>query len=194
MSSIQIFRSSIATPIAFVFLQLTVVSVVSAQTDDTTARFLNDFESMQGNGEQVLLALPERPGAWEVSRPSTTPILLETVESTDRRTHVVKLDGKVYRASTPLEGSRSHIAFDPIRKRFKGLLSSIRVEVSTNIDAMVLAETVDAKRITTFQKLGFHILELPEDVHPGDAVKAIQRLAGQPKATVRTRSMKLEWR
>lgn len=194
MSSIQIFRTSIATTVALVFLHLTVVSGVSAQTDDTTAPFTNVLEFMQGNGKQVLLALPERPGAWEVSRPSTTSMLLETVESTTRRTHVVKLDGKAYRASTPLEGSRSYIAFDPIRKRFKGLLSSIRVEVTTNIDATVLAETVDAKRITTFRKLGFHIIELPEDVHPVDAVKAIQRLAGQPKVTVRTRSMKLVWR
>ena len=194
MGSIQILRSSIATVLALIFFQLTAMSGVHAQTDNATAHSLSVHEFVEIDGERSLLALPVRPGIWQVSRPTSSTMLLETFESESSRRYVVTLEGKTYRASTPLHGTRSRIAFDPLRKRFIGLLPSIRVDLNENVDVEVLAETVDALRVTTFRELGFHIIELPEDVHPVDAIKAIQRLDSKPKATVRTRGMKLEWR
>ena len=194
MKSIQHLEDKRARTIGLVFFLLIAMSGVHAQTSDSTAQILDIQTLTQSDGKRALLTMPARPGAWQVSGAKSTQMLLEIFESENSRKHSVKLEGKIYRASTPLKGTRSRIAFDPLRKRFVGLLPSIRVELNTNIDAATLAEVVDAGRITTFRKLGFHIIELPEDVHPVDAVKTIQRLACEPNATVRTRAMKLEWR
>lgn len=194
MSSIQHLENNRAREIGLVFYLLIAMSGVHAQTSDSTAQILDIQTLTQNDGKRALLTMPERPGAWQVSGARTTQMLLEIFESENSRKHTVKLEGKIYRASTPLTGTRSRIAFDPLRKRFVGLLPSIRVELNTHVDAATLAEAVDARRVTTFRELGFHIVELPDKVHPVDAVKAVQGLVGQPKASVRTRGMKLEWR
>ena len=179
---------------SFVCLQLILISSVGAQTADAVDNIFGDLEITSYDGRQDLLVLPSRPGIWESNRASAKSFTLEILEFEDRRRHFVTLGDKTYQSSTPLEGTWSRIAFDLERKRFIGILPSIRIEFVGREEAELVAETVSARRVTMFQKLGFYIVELPEELHPLEAINAIRRLPGQPKATVRARRFKVEWR
>lgn len=117
-----------------------------------------------------------------------------TYDTSARRVHEVSVDGATYRASTPLEGSTARIAFDPARGSFVELLPSLRVELGAGASLQTVAEAVDAVRVTRFDSLGFAIVELPDDLHPADALARLTQLPGPPAATLRLRGPDLEWR
>lgn len=115
-------------------------------------------------------------------------------ETSSRRIHVVSVDGETYRAATPLDGPRSTIAFDPVRRAFAPLLPSIRVELDGGVRLDAVEATLGAVRIAVFESLGFAIVDLPSDLHPADAVERVRALPGQPDAAVRLRRPGIEWK
>ena len=111
-----------------------------------------------------------------------------------RRIHVVTFEGDTFRAATPLDGPRSWIVFDPVRRAFASLLPSIRIELDAGLQLDAIATEVSATGVTVFESLGFAIVDLPEDLHPADAVARVRELPGQPDAAVRLRGPRIEWR
>lgn len=111
-----------------------------------------------------------------------------------RRIHVVTHEGKTYRAATPLEGPFSRAVFDPVRRKFWSLLSSIRVELGEDAQPEAWADAIGAVGVTVFERLGFAIFHLPADLHPAEAVARVGDLPGEPVAQVRLRAPRIEWK
>ena len=134
-----------------------------------------------------------------VGRPSSLAVASATAaarsfETASHRIHEVAVDGEIYRAATPLEGPRSRIVFDPVRRKFASLLPSIRLELGTDVDAEAVGDAIGALQVTVFMRLGFAVLDLPGDLHPADAVDRVRQLPGRAEASVRLRGPPLEWR
>ncbi len=144
------------------------------------------------DGREVLV-LPDAIGNPLVPA-QRAPIAVRTWETAERRYHAVEFDGETFTASTPLQGPRSRIVFDPARRTFSALLPSVRVELEQGVRAEAIAAVVDATRITVFEALGFAIVDLPPDLHPADAISRLQRLPGPPRATLRLSAPPIEWR
>ena len=115
-------------------------------------------------------------------------------ETNLQRVHIVVFDGKTFRASTPLAGPSSRIVFDPSRRTFVQLLPSIRVELEDDIHLDSIARAVGAEKMTFFETLGFAIIDLPETLHPTEAIARLAAHPEQPKATIRLRGPGIEWR
>ena len=115
-------------------------------------------------------------------------------ETDFRRIHVVTFEGETFRAAAPLDGPRSWIVFDPDRRRFASLLPSIRIELKAGPRLDAVAAELGATGVTVFDALGFAIVDLPEDLHPADAVARVRDLPGHPDARVRLRGPRIEWR
>ena len=146
-----------------------------------------------------LIVLHPRGSEASPRRPSTPATELpgfaaQSHEVGRQRIHVVELDGETHRAVTPINGPRSRIVFDPARRTFASLLPSIRVELDGVVNADAVSVELDATRVTVFESLGFAIMELPDDVHPVDAVRRVRNLSGGPTATVRLRAHQIDWK
>ena len=141
-----------------------------------------------------LVALPSYAGSADVLKTASAGFAAQSFEAAERRIHVVTYEGETFRAATPLEGPRSWIAFDPDRRAFASLLPSIRVELDAGLELDAVATEVGATGVTVFESLGFAIFDLPEDLHPADAVARAQALPGQADAAVRLRGPRIEWR
>ena len=110
------------------------------------------------------------------------------------RIHVVTFDGETFRASTPMDGPSSRIVFDPAQRKFVQLLPSIRVELEDYARLDAIAGLIGATRATAFESLGFAIVDLPETLHPVEAIEMLNSLPEQPKATLRIRAPDIQWR
>lgn len=121
-------------------------------------------------------------------------LIARSFETAAYRIHEVTIDGRTFRAATPLSGPRSRVVFDPVKRRFDSLLPSIRVELDRAVDLEAVAGAVNAIGTTVFESLGFAIVHLPADLHPADAIERLRSLPGEPQAAVRLRGPKIEWR
>ena len=115
-------------------------------------------------------------------------------ETATQRIHVVTYDGETFNAATPLHGPQSRIVFDPARRTFVALLPSIRVELNDGVQIEAIAAQMGATGLTVFESLGFAIVDLPEDLHPADAVARVSDIFGLLGASVRLRGPPIEWR
>ena len=114
-------------------------------------------------------------------------------ETATQRIHVVSFEGETFTAATPLDGPGSRLVFDPARRTFVALLPSIRVELN-GVPIESIAAEVGATGVTLFESLGFAIMELPDDLHPAEAVARISSAHGGGIASVRLRRPPIEWR
>ena len=142
--------------------------------------------------ELIVLASGDSGAAVESTGPGG--FMVRSFETAAYRIHEVTMDGRTFRAATPLSGPRSRLVFDPARRRFESLLPSIRVELGKGVDLDELSSAVNAIGITVFESLEFAIVHLPAEMHPADAIERLRYLPGQPDATVRLRMPKIEWR
>ena len=126
--------------------------------------------------------------------PAFGGLTARSLETASQRIHVVSLGGDTYRAATPLDGPWSRIAFDPGRRNFARLLPSIRVELNANVRLYEVEAALGAVRVTVFESLRFAIVDLPEDLHPAEAVERVRALPGQPDAAVRLMRPGIEWK
>ena len=122
------------------------------------------------------------------------PILGQSVETAAGRVHTVSFEGETFQAATPLEGPASRIVFDPAQRKFVALLPSIRVGLGGAPDLNAIADLLDAVRVTPFENLGLAIVDLPEAMHPADAIELLKDFPGQPGASLRLRGPPVEWR
>ena len=158
----------------------------------TAAQTLTDGAArVTAAGGREVVALSASPA---VAQTQVAGIVAQTQETATQRIHVVSYEGETYRAATPLDGPFSRIVFDPARRTFVPLLPSIRVELSGGVRIEDVAAQVGATGVTIFESLGFAIVELPQDVHPADAVARVTSAFGGGVATVRLRGPRREWR
>ncbi len=142
---------------------------------------------------RTVLVLPSAASSLTTSS-EFGPISGRSFETSFQRVHVVSFDGETYRAATPLDGPASRVVFDPVRRRFVGLLPSVRVELDGTADLDAIAVSLDAVRVTAFEGLGFAIVELPGTLHPADALRTLASLDNPPAASLRTRGPPIRWR
>ena len=167
---------------------------IQAESSNPLSASFANLEIAEASKDQPLVILPTQPGNWINESDSVRSFTLEVRETSDRRKHTVFHNGKTITASTPIEGTRSRIAYDPSFGRFVGLLPSIRVEWVDGVDPHAIAAATGALKLTEFKQLGYFVLELPRHLHPAAAIQHIQTLPGQPKAFIRTRGFDIEWR
>lgn len=153
---------------------------------------LDQFRLLSTQGREVLL-MPAAETSLQM------PSVLGTIEARSydmahRRVHIVVFDGQTFRASTPLQGPSSRIAFDPSRRRFEQLLPSIRVELADGVAVHALAEAIGGAEVTLFESLGFAIIDLPPALHPAEALARLAALAEPPRASIRLRGPRIELR
>ena len=141
-----------------------------------------------------LVALPSYAGVPDMPQPESGRLAAYSFESGSRRIHVVTFQGETFKAATPLDGSRSWIAFDPERRAFASLLPSIRIELEGGPQLDDIASELGATGVTVFDSLGFAIIDLPENLHPVDAVARVRELPGEVDASIRLRGPQIEWR
>ena len=167
------------------WLTLLLSPSVAAQTlTDGAARV-----TAAGDREVIVLSAPQAVAQTPVAGFAT-----QSHETATQRIHVVLFEGETFRAATPLDGPGSRLVFDPARRTFVALLPSIRVELSAAVPVESIAAEVDATGVTLFESLGFAIVELPDDLHPADAVARISGAHGAGIASVRLRGPPIEWR
>lgn len=161
---------------------------VAAQTlTDGAAR-----AAAAGGREVIVLSTPS---ASQATAPlEVSGFAAQFHETATQRIHVVSYQGETFRAATPLAGAGSRIVFDPVRRTFAPLLQSIRVELGGGAPIDAIAAEVGAAGITVFESLGFAIVELPEELHPADAVARVSSAFGGGIASVRLRGPRIEWR
>lgn len=147
-------------------------------------------------GRELVVLPPYRPvpDAPRPAQPGDGGLTVQSHETASRRMLVVSHGGETYRASAPLDGPGSLLAFDPARRAFAELSPSIRVELGEGLDIDSAAAAVGATRVDVFASLGFAILTLPRGLHPADAVTLVRNLPGQPGAALRLRAPRIRWR
>lgn len=174
--------------ILLVWLTLLMSAPVAAQTlTDGAAR-------IAAAGGREVIALSPLSASQAVTPLDVAGFAAQSHETATQRIHVVSYQGETFRAATPLAGSGSRIVFDPMRRTFVPLLQSIRVELGGGAPIDAIATEVGAAGITVFESLGFAIMELPEDLHPADAVARVSSAFGAGVASVRLRGPRIEWR
>jgi len=142
-----------------------------------------------GDREVIVLSAPQAVAPTPVAG-----FAMQSRETATQRIHVVSFEGETFRAATPLDGPGSRLVFDPARRTFVALLPSIRVELSGGATIESIAAEVGATGVTLFESLGFAIVELPDDLHPAEAVARISSAYGGGIASVRLRRPPIEWR
>ena len=151
------------------------------------------FRVTAAAGREVMV-LSSDAGSLALAQPEVAGFTAQSYETASQRIHVVSFEGETFRAATPVDGPWSRIVFDPSRRTFVPLLPSIRVELNDSVQIDAVAVAVDATGVTIFESLGFAIVELPEELHPADAVARVVNVLGQPGASVRLRRPEIEWR
>ena len=191
-------KNHVVTHPVAVVASAALLAVQFASASEEAGRVTMAHPMVAADGRELIVLHPRGSGA-NPGRPSTAARELpgfaaQSHEVGPRRVHVVELDGETYRAATPIDGPRSRIVFDPARRTFASLLPSIRVELDGVVNADAVSAELDATRVTVFESLGFAIMELPDDVHPVDAVRRVRNLPGTPSATVRLRAHRIDWK
>ena len=152
----------------------------------------SDFVLAAAQGREVVV-LPTEQTSGTVRQERGT-VYGYAFESGERRVHVIEFEGEIFRAATPLEGPASRIAFDPSRRTFVPLLPSIRVEVESRDRLNAVAKLFGSTNPVYFDRLGFGIIDLPEDLHPLEAIARLKTVSGAARASIRLRRPPLEWR
>ena len=146
-----------------------------------------------GAGREIVV-LSAQGGTRPVAQTAPSPFLAQSRDTATQRIHTVTFEGETYTAATPLSGPWSRIGFDPVRRSFVSLLPSIRVELVEGLRIETVAAELGATGITVFESLGFAFVELPDELHPADAVARVSGTLGPSVASVRLRGPPLEWR
>lgn len=173
------------------FLGLAIALAFSLPSAAQEAR-TGEFVLAAAQGREVVV-LPTEQASGSVRQERGT-VYGYAFESGERRVHVIEFEGEVFRAATPLEGPASRIAFDPSRRTFVPLLPSIRVEVESRDKLNAFAKLFGSANSVYFDRLGFGIIDLPEDLHPLEAIERLKAVSGQARASIRLRRPPLEWR
>lgn len=155
--------------------------------------FLTSSAAIMGAPDHKVLVLPTAGDSLDVSIDSRA-LHVRHHESANRRMHVVVFEGETFSASTPIEGPWSRIAFDPSRRAFVQLLPSIRVETRDKTQLELIVRELGAINVTMFDSLALAVIDLPDDMHPAEAVARVQAMPGRPRATIRLRAPRVEWR
>ena len=151
-----------------------------------------EFRVASTQGREVVV-LPGARASGQV-RASAGWISGHSYETAAQRVHVVNYEGRTFRAATPLDGPWSRIVFDPSRRKFARLLPSVRAEIGSPRQLEAAKRALGATRADFFEKLGFAILHLPDDLHPVEAVAKLNALSGRPSASIRLPRPPIQWR
>ncbi len=188
-------ESTVSRSLAAALLMALATAMPSAAQEPINRSFMADGLAVVEAEGRDLVVLPSRAGAGgAMEAASGAFVVAQSFEADSRRIHVVAFEGETFTAATPKDGPRSWIAFDPDKRAFASLLPSVRVELDTGPNLDAIAAEVGATGVTILRSLGFAIVDLPDDLHPADAVARIRELPGQPEAAVRLRGPRIEWR
>ena len=137
-----------------------------------------------------VVVLPTAAASTQLATASG-PMFAQSLETSSARIHSVSFEGETFRASTPLVGPTSRIVFDPDQRRFVALLPSIRVELNDFSQLSSIADNLGAIDATPFESLGFAVIELPEALHPLEAIEMLGSLPEVGEASLRLRGPRI---
>ena len=172
-------------------LRIGAVVLLAAHTAAAEEYAADAMQLAQWQGREVVV-LPQARSSDSVSS-AFGPIHGRSVETRKRRIHTVSFGGRSLRAATPLEGPASRVAFDPVRRRFVAVLPSIRVVVTDAAQVRAIARATGAARATHIARLGIAFIELPESLHPVEAIERLKALPGRPNGSIRLRRPPVKW-
>lgn len=158
---------------------------------DSASQATGDARAFVVDGRELIILSPADSRA---AAPASPAVAIEAYETSSRSIHAVSYGGRTFKASTPLDGPWSLIAFDTAQRKFVHLLPSIRVELDYGTDLDAVAEALNAVEVTVLESLGFAIVRLPGGLHPADAVARVENLNGGPRASMRLRRPRIQWR
>lgn len=176
------------SPIRLMCLTLLMNAPLAAQT------LTDGAAGIAAAGGREVIVLSPLSASQAVAPLEVAGFAAQSHETATQRIHVVSYQGETFRAATPLAGYGSRIVFDPMRRTFVPLLQSIRVELGGGVPIDAIAIEVGATGTMVFESLGFAIVELPEELHPADAVARVSSAFGEGVASVRLRGPRIEWR
>ena len=172
-------------------LMVCAVAVLLANSSAARDSEPESLRMMATQGREVLVLPSSR--ASGTLRFAGGPIHGRSNERGRLRIHEVSFRGQTYRAATPLDGASSRIVFDPRRRRFVPMLSSIRVEVADRAQLDAVARRTGATGTTYVARLGVGFVELPESLHPVEAIERLKAVPGNPRGTIRLRRPPVKW-
>ena len=150
------------------------------------------FQVVAVSGRNAVL-LPSAEATAQL-RSTAGAILGRSYETGEHRIHELTIEGRTYRAATPLDGPASRIAFDVRLRQFARLLPGIRVECASRTEAESIARRIGARQTRYLDRLGIAFLTLPDAVHPAEAADRVNALAGRDLASVRFHRRKPQWK
>lgn len=184
-----------ARAVGAVFLAILAIGLIahwlfdSAQAQQSAG---GGFQVVAVSGRNAVL-LPSAEATARV-RSAAGAILGRSYEAGEHRIHELTIEGRTFRAATPLDGPASRIAFDVRRRQFLRLLPSIRVECASQTEAESIARQIRARQTRYLDRLGIAILTLPDAVHPAEAADRVNAQAGRDLASVRFHRRRPRWK
>ena len=179
-------RSLAASARAALLLGVLGIGVAAHSVHDSAAAqdsARGGFQVVAVSGRDAVL-LPSAAATAQL-RSAAGAILGRSYETAGHRIHELTIEGRMYRAATPLDGPASRIAFDMRRRQFVRLLPAIRVECASREEAESIARQIGARQTRYLDRLGIAILTLPDPVHPAEAAERVNAAAGREVASVR---------
>ena len=103
----------------------------------------------------------------------------------DRRLYEVHYKGNKHTASIPLESPTLRLVFNPKKRMFDQMLSSVRVELKDYQQLDEVVKSVGGTGGKAYPQLGYAVIGLKKDTHPVEAVELLQSMTDVEAAEIR---------
>lgn len=103
----------------------------------------------------------------------------------DRRLYEVHYKGNKHTASIPLDSPSFRLVFNPKKRMFDQMLSSVRVELKDYQKLDEIVKSIGGTRGKAYPQLGYAVIGLKEDTHPVKAVELLNRMTDVVAAEIR---------
>ena len=103
----------------------------------------------------------------------------------DRRFYEVHYKGNRHTASIPLDSPSLRLVFNPKKRMFDQMLSSVRVELKDYRKLDEIVKSVDGTGGKAYPQLGYAVIGLKQETHPVKAVELLKGMADVVAAEIR---------
>lgn len=172
------FNSSFGLAIVFIYSLISVV--ISAETIDYVVAEPIRMDTLDGS----IVVLPNTDFNNDEIRASGGLAVRSRVVD-DRRLYEVHYKGKKHTASIPLESPKFRLVFNPKKRMFDQMLSSVRVELSDYEKLDEIVQNIDGTSGKAYVQLGYAIIGLKHETHPLQAVEALKHMPEVVAAEIR---------
>ena len=112
-------------------------------------------------------------------------ISIRSTVTEDRRLYEVHYKGNKHTASIPLDSPTFRLVFNPKKRMFDQMLSSVRVELKDYQKLDEVVKSIGGTRGKAYPQLGYAVIGLKTDTHPVKAVDLLNRMSDVVSAEIR---------